>query len=137
MTHSISTKWENNMCFETNIEGHKFFLDATTEHGGDNKGPSPKQLLLSSLSGCSGMDVISILTKMRHIPKHFKINIDAELSEDHPKYYKEIHITYEFDKSVPKDQAKKAINLSLDKYCSVNHTLKQLAKITYEIKFIE
>ncbi len=137
MTHSISTTWKNNMCFETNIEGHQFFLDAMPDHGGENKGPSPKQLLLSGLSGCSGMDIISILIKMRHIPKHFNITVDAELSDSHPKYYKKIHITYEFDKSVPEEQAKKAIDLSLDKYCSVNYTLKQLADIDYEIKFVE
>lgn len=137
MTHTVSTKWINNMSFETNIEGHKLFLDATTEHGGDNKGPSPKQLMLSGLTGCSGMDIVNILNKMRHIPKHFNITVDAELSDSHPKYYKTIHITYEFDKSVPEEKAKNAIELSLNKYCSVSHTLKQLADIDYEIKFIE
>ncbi|GEM_PF-2753210 len=64
-----------------------------------------------------------------------KITLDA--MKDHPKFYTSIHIIYEFDKSVPKASAEKAIGLSLEKYCSVNYTLKQLAKITHEIKFIE
>ncbi|MDD4528001.1 MAG: hypothetical protein PHF25_08220, partial [Candidatus Margulisbacteria bacterium] len=62
---------------------------------------------------------------------------NAELSAEHPKYYKEIHLIYEFGKSVPKDKAKKAIDLSLEKYCGVNQILKQLAKVSYEIKFVE
>ncbi len=136
MTHSTSTTWTKGMSFEATIDNHKIVLDAMPDHGGEDKGASPKKLLLAGLSGCSGMDVVSILAKMKSSPKHFKINIDAELSEENPKYYKDIHIVYEFDKNVPEDKAKKAIDLSLDKYCGVNQMLKQLAKITYEIQFI-
>lgn len=137
MTHSTSTTWIKAMRFESSIDNHKIVLDAMPEHGGENSGASPKKLLLAGLSGCSGMDVISILTKMKSAPTHFKIDVSAELSEENPKFYKDIHIVYEFDKSVPEEKAKKAINLSLDKYCGVNQMLKQLAKITYEIKFID
>lgn len=137
MTHSTSTTWINNMRFESAIDSQKITLDAITDNEGNNAGVSPKKLLLTSLSGCSGMDVVGILIKMKHTPKHFNIKVNAELSAEHPKYYKEIHLIYEFGKSVPKDKAKKAIDLSLEKYCGVNQILKQLAKVSYEIKFIE
>ena len=136
MTHQTSTTWIKAMSFESSIDNHKILLDAMPDHGGNDNGASPKKLLLAGLSGCTGMDIVSILTKMKSAPKHFKIDVSADLSEENPKYYKDILITYEFDLGVDKEKAKKAIDLSLDKYCGVNQMLKQLAKITYEIKFI-
>lgn len=137
MTHQTSTTWTKGMSFEATIDNHKILLDAMPDHGGEDTGASPKKLLLAGLSGCSGMDVVSILTKMKSAPTHFKIDVSAELSKENPKYYKDIHIIYEFNIEVDKEKAKKAIDLSLDKYCGVNQMLKQLAKITYEIKFVD
>ena len=65
MKETISVSWLGNMAFEADIEGHKIMLDASEEVGGENKGPKPKPLMLVALAGCTGMDVVSLLKKMR------------------------------------------------------------------------
>jgi len=126
------------MNFEAEVNDHLIILDTDEAAGGENKGPKPKTMLLASLAGCTGMDVISILKKMRIEPEYFNIVVEGELTEEHPKYYKTIHITYEIKgENLEIDKIEKAIQLSQEKYCGVTAMLNKAAEITFEIKIIE
>lgn len=122
------------MAFEVEVNNHKFIIDADDKVGGKDRGPRPKPLTLASLGGCTGMDVISILRKMRVEPEYFNVSVSAETTDEHPKYYNKIHITYEFrGKDLPMEKLEKAINLSQERYCGVSAMLTKAAELTHEI----
>jgi putative redox protein len=122
------------MAFDVNVHGHSFRFDAAPAFGGKDYGPPPKTLVLSSLAGCSGMDILAILRKMQMPFDSFAVEVDGTLTEEHPKVYSEIRIKYIFTgQNLDADKIDKAINLSLDKYCGVAAMLKKTAQITYEI----
>ena len=134
----ISVNWQEQMTFEAEVNGHKIILDADDKVGGRNLGPRPKPLLLVALAGCTGMDVISILAKMRLEPEYFNVDVDAAMTEDHPKYYNKIKIIYEFrGKDLPLEKLEKAIKLSQEKYCGVSAMLGKSAEMSYEIKILD
>jgi len=129
--------WKGDMEFETELYGHKLTIDGGSEVGGQNKGTRPKILLLTALSGCSGMDVISILKKMKIEPNVFNIRVEGDLTEEHPKYYESMKIIYEFKgDDLPEDKLRKAIELSLDKYCGVAALFKKAIPISYDIRIL-
>ena len=102
-----------------------------------NNGPRPKPLILVALAGCTGMDVISILKKMKIEPEFFNVSVEGELTEEHPKFYHKIHITYELKGiDIEREKVEKAVNLSRDKYCGVNALLQFGAEITHEIRIL-
>ena len=134
MKDKISSIWKENMSFEADIQGFKIMLDADESVGGESKGPKPKALTLVSLAGCTAMDVISILRKMRIKPEYFNVEVEGELTDEHPKYYHHIHIVYIFKgKDLPMDKLEKAVNLSQDRYCGVSVLLGKGATISSEI----
>jgi len=118
--------------------GHAIIMDTDKDKGGFNSAPTPMELLLVSLAGCTGMDVIYILRKMKIEPEQFEIVVKAERAEEHPKVYKKTEITYLLrGKSIPEDKVKQAIELSQNKYCSVSATMKEVGEITYNYKIVE
>jgi len=134
MKETINVNWKENMCFETEVNGHKIILDAVSAVGGEDRGPRPKPFMMVSLAGCTGMDVISILKKMRVEVDKFNVKIDGELTEEHPKHYHKMHITFEFwGKDLPMAKLEKAVNLSEERYCGVSATYKQAMELTSEI----
>lgn len=133
MKDVINVKWAGNMAFEAGIGEHTILLDAKPEAGGNNAGPRPKPLLMASLAGCTGMDVVSILKKMKVEVSAFTIKTEATLTDEHPRQYTAIHLIYEFTgNNLPPDKIKHAIELSQEKYCGVSATLKKAIPITYE-----
>lgn len=130
--------FQEDMAFQVEVDGHKFMIDATEAVGGKDRGPRPKPLTLASLGGCTGMDVISILKKMRVEPEYFNVSVSAEMTDEHPKYYNKIHITYSFKgKDLAIDKLEKAVTLSQDRYCGVTAMLNKAAEITHEIKILD
>ncbi len=131
---SILTKYTGGMSFETKFGNHKLIIDADSAFGGKDLGPKPKPLVLNALTGCTGMDVVSLLNKMRVEFKDFEIKVDAEMTEEHPKYYNKIHLTYAI-KANEADRAKveKAVNYSQERYCGVSFMLSKSSELTYEI----
>jgi putative redox protein len=130
--------FKEGMSFEVEVDKHKFMIDATPEVGGKDRGPRPKPLVLAALGGCTSMDVISILKKMRVEPDFFNVDVSAEMTDEHPKYYNKIHLTYQFKgKNLPMDKLEKAINLSQDRYCGVTAMLDAVAEITHEIQILD
>jgi putative redox protein len=131
-------QWNSEMAFKAMINGHEFMLDLDTDAGGKNSGPRPKPLLLASLGGCTAMDVISILKKMRVDPDFFNVRVEGEVTEEHPKHFIKIHLIYEFKgKDLPLDKLQKAIDLSQERYCGISYTLRQAVELTSEIKILD
>jgi putative redox protein len=137
MGQTIVTRWAKGMAFEANMSEHKLVLDSDPKFGGEGRGPRPKPLLLLSLAGCTGMDVVSLLKKMRVEFEDLIIKVTGELTDEHPKYYHKIHLTYQIKgKDLNNNKVEKAVNLSQDKYCGVTYMLKKAAEITYNIEYI-
>ena len=131
---SVTTKWLNNMAFETEINGHKIVMDADPVVGGEDRGPRPKLFMLSALGGCTAMDVISILTKMRVEVESFNVKVEGDLTEEFPKYFTKMHVIYEFTgKDLPMDKLKRAVEMSETLYCGVSAVYRKAMGITSEI----
>lgn len=139
MNHIVTTIWRNNLQFESNNpSGHNVLMDTSVENGGQNSGLSPKAMMLSSLAGCSGLDVIMILNKMKVEVADFKIITTGELTDEYPKYYHSVHVVYQFfGKDLPREKLKKAVDLSVEKYCGVMEMFRKFAEVTIEIQHIE
>ena len=130
----VTTVWKENMVFESdNPSGENLFMDAPDE-GIENKGLRPKALMLSSLAGCSGLDVVSLLKKMRAEVDDFKMVVHGELTEEHPRYYHKVVVAYHFyGNDLQEDKINKAVKLSVDQYCGVMEMFRQFAKVTTEV----
>ncbi|MEA1875455.1 MAG: OsmC family protein [Bacteroidota bacterium] len=134
MKKSINISWKQNMAFEADIDGHKLLMDAESNVGGENLGPTPKPLLMVSLGGCTGMDVISIARKMKQEIESFDIEVVGDFTEEHPVQYVGLKLIYTFKgKDLNPAKLEKAITLSQDRYCGVTATLQPKVKIDYEI----
>ena len=125
------------MLFHADTMGGSLNIDAAQEVGGEGKGVRPKALMLTSLAGCTGMDIVSLLKKMRAEVEGIEIDVSAELTEEHPKYYHKVHMEYRFyGKDFKKDKIEKAVNLSIDRYCGVMEMFRRFATVTTEIKYM-
>ncbi len=135
MDTSIKLSHLDKMQFKTELNGHTLTIDAAPAVGGENKGPRPKPLMLVSLAGCTAMDVISILGKMRIEPDDFDVEVQADQTDEHPKHYYKMHVIYSFKgKDLPLDKLKKAVNLSEEKYCGVSAVYRKAVEMTSEIR---
>ena len=136
--NTVTTVWKENMLFESdNPSGEILFMDAPDE-GIENKGLRPKAMMLSSLAGCSGLDVVSLLKKMRVEVDDFKMIVQGDLTDEHPKYYHKVHVEYHFyGSNLQLDKINKAVTLSVDRYCGVMEMFRQFAEVTTEVYFHE
>jgi putative redox protein len=134
----VGVNWKGKLSFEAETEsGHRFQLDAKPEVGGEGKGPSPMEVLLVSLAGCTGMDVASILKKKRVDLRNMTVSVDADRAAQHPKYFTRIEVSFTFEgKDIKEEDVKQAIELSADKYCSVGVMLREKAEISYRWKIV-
>ncbi len=138
MIHETKLSWKGDMAFESVIDGHLLRLDASEEAGGHDTGMRPKKLMLVALAGCTAMDVIMILKKMKIEPADLHVQVDGHLTEEMPKRYDKMNIIYEFTGvNLPLEKIKKAIELSHEKYCGVSATLRGSVELTYEIRLLE
>ncbi|HKR07216.1 MAG TPA: OsmC family protein [Bacteroidia bacterium] len=134
--HHSNTKWDGKMHFESSVNDHVIHFDKLAKHGGDNIGPRPKLLILSAIGGCTGMEIVSILEKMRLKIQGLEIDVAGELNDEQPKIYKSVHIVFKL-KSLTRDKQKieRAILLATEKYCGVLAMVRHFATVTSEIKF--
>ncbi len=138
MKQEINLEWLEKMAFKTIVNGHELILDASEEGGGQDRGPRPKILMMVALAGCTGMDVVSILKKMRVEVEAFNVRVEGELTDEHPKHYTSMKVIYEFKgKDLPMDKLEKAVNMSEEKYCGVNAVYKKAMDVSTEIRIIE
>ena len=133
----VKINWLENMAFEADVNGHKITLDASETVGGENRGPRPKPLMLTALAGCTGMDVVSILKKMRVELEEFNVIVEGDITEEHPKQFYKMNVIYEFKgNDLPLEKLKKAVSLSEERYCGVSALYKKAIEITSEIKIM-
>ncbi len=133
----IQINWLEKMAFKAQVGEHELILDAAEEVGGENRGLRPKPLLMVGLAGCTGMDVISILKKMRVEVDGFNVRIEGDVSEEHPKQFTHMHVIYEFKgNDLPMDKLEKAVALSEERYCGVSAMFKKAIGITSEIRIL-
>ena len=119
--------------------GHAVVMDATPDKGGRATGPKPMELLLVALGGCTGMDMASLLRKMRVDYSNIEVNVTGNWvdKDDYPYWFETIEVEYVVTgRDVPEEQVRKAIGLSEGKYCNVSQNLKGVSKITTSYKIV-
>lgn len=121
-----------------NEVGNKIQLDAGPADGGHELGFRPMQLLLAAFGGCSSIDLINILRKQREPLNDIKITVTGEREKGVvPSLYTEVHAHFKLYGNINPDKAGRAVQLSVDKYCSVAKTLEKTAKVTYSFEIIK
>lgn len=134
MKKKVSVKWDHNMLFEGAIDNRVITLDAAPSDGGNGEGIRPKALMLVALGGCTGMDVVSLLTKMREKFTAFEVNVEASIDSEQPLVYSGFDITYIISgEEIHTPKVVKAVKMSMDTYCGVAQMLKKVAPVTYHI----
>ena len=135
-THEVKTDYNSGMSFTAHIDQYAVTMDSNDENGG-NTGPGAKKLMLASLAGCTGIDVVSILNKMKVSFSDLSIGIRATLTEDHPKIYKEVNLIYTIQlAAADRPKMEKAVQLSMEKYCGVNAMFRAFAEVTSSIVYL-
>ena len=132
VTSTVS--WKDGMAFDGKLGGFDVPLDADEKFGGNEHGPRPKGLVLTALIGCTGMDVISILTKMKIAPSKFTVDAEATLTSEHPKVFDQIRVIYRFEgEDLNESKLQRAVQLSQEKYCGVSAMLRPVAQLSRAI----
>lgn len=136
-SHQTEVKWVGELKFDALQNGKAFRIDGDAEHVAT--GVKPKALLLTSLAGCTGIDIVDILSKMRVPFTDFTIKVTGDLTKDYPKTYHTIHLTYVIKLQNPEDRDKmeKAVNLSQEKYCGVSTMVRKFAELKVTIEYLE
>lgn len=136
-SNKISAVFKGGMNFTAEVNGHKIEIDTEEAAGGKNIGTRPKALMLVSLAGCTGFDVVGILNKMRVNFSDFSVNVEGHLTETEPKIYDAVDLNYSI-KVNKEDEEKvlKAVKLSKEKYCGVSKMFESFAKVTFEINYL-
>ena len=131
MPHVITSKWKGKSVFESETPG-----GAIQTSMAEDGGFGPKALMLDALVGCTGIDIISLIDKMRLKVDDIHLKADANLTEEHPKYYDKVTVEYHFfGENLDQQKLEKAVNLSVEKYCGVMEMFRKFAKIKIEIKY--
>lgn len=132
---NATVTFKGKMAFEgVSGSGHQVMMDSSPDVGGENTGIRPMEMVLVGLGGCTGMDVVSILNKMRVEFKSFDIEISGKRTDEHPKVYEHISMQYRFEgNSDDADKVIRAVTLSQEKYCSVSAMLALSARIDAEV----
>jgi len=134
---TTNLKWINGMFFEADIAGYKISIDSDPEFGGQNKGPKPKPLMMVALAGCTGMDLVSLMNKMRVEYDDLNIIVEGDITEEHPKHFKKMKVIFEIKGgNVDRSKVEKAVTMSKEKYCGVSHSYKQAMELDYEIRIL-
>lgn len=138
MKHVVDMAWTDKLAFQGDMDGHHIIVDASKESGGSDLGPRPKKLMLTALAGCTGVDVVMILQKMKVEFEAFNVIVEGELTDDYPVYYKKMKVIYQFKgKNLPMDKLERAVKLSEEKYCGVSAVYKKAMDIETEIRVVE
>ncbi len=131
-----TVRWTGGLAFAATAgSGGTVTLDTTPEHGG--AGPSPMETVLLALGGCTGIDVVSILEKMRAPLEGLEIHVSGERADEHPRVFTRIALEYVFTgRALKPEQVRRAVELSQDRYCSVSAMLRKAAELTYTWRIV-
>jgi len=138
-TVNATVKWVDGLKFTSSANsGHEITMDGPPEHGGTDSAPRPMELVLMGLGGCTGMDAISILRKKKQDVTGFEIKLKGLRAENHPMRYENVELEFVIKgRGVDDAAARRAIELSMEKYCSVKFTLEKETPISYSFKVEE
>ncbi|MDG1571589.1 OsmC family protein [Robiginitalea sp. M366] len=138
-TNHITLKWLGNMAFEsTNPSGLTFRIDASPDDGGQGEGLRPKALMLSSLAGCSGLDIASMVRKMKLEVDEFRVEVYGDLTESQPQAYEAVRVAFHFTgRDLHRPKLQRAVDLSVEKYCGVIRMFREFATLEFETVFHE
>jgi putative redox protein len=132
----VETRFNSGMFFTADVQGFPVNMDSN-DHPEEQSGPSPKRLMLASLAGCTGIDVVSILNKMKVEFKNFTIEVTANQTDEHPKIYKDVMVRYHIQLAESdRPKMEKAVLLSHDKYCGVSAMFRAFSTVGHEIIFL-
>ena len=136
---NISVNWVDGMLMVgKSHSGHSITMDGPHEIGGENLGVRPMEMLLLGVAGCTMIDVVSTLKKMRQDLTQCETKVNAERANDHPKVFTDIHIQFVIKgKDLDQNKVEKAITLSAEKYCSASIMLGKTASITHDFEIVE
>jgi len=139
MKHEAAVRWAGKMTFVGKAgSNHLVPMDSGPDFGGDSSATKPMELLLLGLGGCTGMDVVSLLNKMRVDFTALEVNIPADRAEEHPTVYTRIDIEYVVTgHGIDAEKVKRAVGLSQEKYCSVSAMLKKACPVNHTIRLIQ
>lgn len=131
--------WQGKMFFQAKTgSGHTINMDAKPEVGGENKGARPTELILCGVGGCSGIDIVNILNKMRQEITGLNVHVSGERAQDYPQRFTKIHVHFDVEgPELDPDKVKKAAQLSLEKYCSVALSLNAQITYSYEVNGVK
>jgi putative redox protein len=122
-----------NLTFKTIVRDHQFFMDTSKVAGGDNEGPTPKELLLAGIIGCAGMDVVSLFKKHK-VEGDLTVTAEAETRKEHPRIFPSIQVVFESNGAqVPAEIFKEAVHLSLTRYCGVTAMVTPTVQVLYSV----
>lgn len=135
--HTVTTVYKQGMQFETDSPtGYKALIDTSPENGGNSQGLGPKGMMLSALAGCSGLDIVFVLNKMRAEVPQFKMVVKGELTQEHPKTYHRVWLDYHFyGDDLKEDKIQKAIDLSVEQYCGVMEMFRTFCDLKIGVHF--
>jgi putative redox protein len=130
----VKVKWLEKSAFAGRSEsGHWVMMDSTF-NGGDGAAPSPIELVLIGLGGCSGIDLVAILQKMRQDVTGVDIEIEGVRAEEHPRVYEKVRVVYHVHgKNLNHDRVKAAVELSDEEYCAIAAMLRKTADYAYDV----
>ena len=136
-THETELKWIDEQKFDIHQNNKTIRIDGNPDEA-TSTGVRPKALILSSLAGCTAIDVVELLNKMRVQFSDFSIKVLGELTEDHPRTYQTVSLTYTLKLANPddKDKVEKAVNLSQEKYCGVSAMVRKFAELKIKIVYL-
>lgn len=128
---NCTTTWTEKLAFDTRIRTHSFFMDS--KFNSFDKGPTPKELVLAGIAGCSAMDVISLLHKYKQPVLHFHIDTETNTTEGHPAVFDKVMVKYYCKGDLDVEKLKEAVHLSMTKYCGVSAMISKACDIFYEV----
>ena len=133
MSDTMKAVWTGGRRFvHTAATGHEIVTDTPEASGGTDTGPTPMELVLLGVLGCTGVDVAAILEKMQQPLEGLEVEAAFERADDHPRVYTRIHLTYRLKGDLDPQKVQRAIELSEQKYCSASAMVRGVAEITHE-----
>lgn len=120
-----------------NQQGNEVHIDGDESSGGENAGFRPMQLLLAAVAGCSSVDVVSILEKQKQQLRDMRISVSGVRRDSTPAPFETIHLHYELVGEIDEQKAARAVDLAVDKYCSVAATFDDKVKISHSFEILE
>ncbi len=136
---NVRIKWLDHMSFVGETQsGHSVVMDGSPEHGGRNLGARPMEMILLGLGGCTSFDIVNILQKSRVAIDDCIVEINAQRADDIPAVFTKIHVHYIVKGAALQDKhVKRAVELTMEKYCSVAMMLKDSVELSYDYKITD